>query len=75
MGDEASVVEPWPNESLLWGGTTLRQIIRQFFLDLGWNCMVDRNWSYTALHVLERQESNGKPAKISGDKLVNLLNY
>jgi hypothetical protein len=37
--------------------------------------MVDQSRSYTTLHISQRQESNGKPAKISGDKSVNLSNY
>jgi hypothetical protein len=35
--------------------------------------MVHQNRSYIALHTSQRQESNGKPAKVSGDKTVNFI--
>ena len=35
--------------------------------------MVDRIWSYTAMQKSQDTESNGNPAKISGDKSVNFI--
>ena len=35
--------------------------------------MVGRNWSCTALHRSKERESNGKLARVSGDKLVEFI--
>ena len=45
----------------------------QFFLDLGGSYLVGRNRSCTALHQSKDRESNGKPARVSGDKLVEFI--
>ena len=45
----------------------------QFALDLGGSYLVGRNRSCTALHQSKDRESNGKPARVSGDKLVEFI--
>ena len=45
----------------------------QFVLDLGGSYLVGRNRSCTALHRSKDRESNGKPATVSGDKLVEFI--
>ena len=45
----------------------------QFFLDLGGSYLVGRNRSCTALHRSKDRESNGKPPRVSGDKLVEFI--
>ena len=42
----------------------------QFSEDSDRRRMVDQNWSCTALHRINERESNGKPAKTTGDKTV-----
>ena len=45
----------------------------RFFLDSGWSYLVGRNRSCTALHRSTDRESNDKPARVSGDKLVKFI--
>ena len=72
MGIEAGVVKPW-SYKVSSGRTTMRQTIDPIFLDLSWSDMVDQVWSCTALQKSQISESNGNPAKISGDKLINFI--
>ena len=45
----------------------------QFFPDSGRSYLVGRNRSCTALHKSKDRESNGKPARVSDDKLVEFI--
>ena len=71
MGEDVEV------EGELVGQVSLSEVGRrgvsqfsQFFLDLGGSYLEGRNRSCTALHRSKDRESNGKPARVSGDQLV-----
>ena len=72
MGIEVGVIKPW-SLKVSFGRTTMRQTIHPILLDLSWSDMVDRNWSSTALQKSQISESNGNPAKNSGNKSVNFI--
>ena len=74
MGEDAEV------EGELVGQVSLSEVGRcgvsqfsQFFLDLGGSYLEGRNRSCTALHQSKDRESNGKPAMVSSDKLVEFI--
>ena len=66
-----------PNEDSKWVSSGVgRRGVSQFYQfsedsDRSW--MVDQNRSCTALHRINERESNGKPTKISGDKIVSVF--